>query len=456
MKKKTRIIGSVSALAISMAMLTGGVLAASTVSLSVNSTVSFNATGVYLKAEGSVLRGSSTGNLAAYDGDEGGTYTYTGYSYTPVDEGTDDTPNGTSSHNLTAWTIGNVSFTETGRYLQYKIDFTNYSEFPIAVSVTDNTGTNANISKTVSSEDIEYIEPNDTQTYTLTLQLTSFNTSISNFQVDLDFSAEKTEKKIDVSTAPSMTVTNEAEPGAYGAVQMNFTGLQIGSQIKIVYTVSIPDSPRPNIEVSGEKKFDVTSENMTILSGQLHDNCNTPEGDADITVTIVDPNTGAESPSVTDSLNWNCLTGDTLVTMSDGKKKRIRDVKKGDKVLSVDPVTGKLVECEVMESDIKEIKKHTSYERWTLSDGTVIKTVHRHRFYNVEKKAYVYMDEWKIGDHFLKEDGSIVELVEHKTINRTVRHFAITPKLHNYFANGMLNGDRNAIDVDYKAIKFNK
>ena len=125
-------------------------------------------------------------------------------------------------------------------------------------------------------------------------------------------------------------------------------------------------------------------------------------------------------------------------------------------MLSVDPVTGKLVECEVMESDIKEIKKHTCYDRWTLSDGTVIKTVHRHRFYNVEKKAYVYIDEWKIGDHFVKEDGSIVELVEHKRVNRTVRHFAITPKLHNYFANGMLNGDRNAIDVDYKAIKFNK
>ena len=132
-----------------------------------------------------MLRGSITGNLAAYDGDEGGTYTYTGHSYTPVNAGTDDTPNGTSSHNLTAWTIGNVSFTETGRYLQYKIDFTNYSEFPIAVSVTDNTGTNANISKTVSSEDIEYIAPNDTQTYTLTLQLTSFNTSISKFSYSL-------------------------------------------------------------------------------------------------------------------------------------------------------------------------------------------------------------------------------------------------------------------------------
>ena len=68
----------------------------------------------------------------------------------------------------------------------------------------------------------------------------------------------------------------------------------------------------------------------------------------------------------------------------------------------------------------------------------------------------MHIDECKIGDHFLKEDGSIVELVEHKRVNRTVRHFAITPKLYNYFANGLLNGTKKAIDVDYKAIKFNK
>ena len=441
MKKKTRIIGSVSALAISMAMLTGGVLAASSVSLSVNSTVSFNATGVYLKAEGSVLRGSSTGNLAAYDGNEGGTYTYTDYSYTPVNAGTDDTPNGTSSHNLTAWTIGNVSFTESGRYLQYKIDFTNYSEFPIAVSVTDTTGTHANITKTAVSDDIEYIEPNGTQTYTLTLQLTNFSTSIENFNVSLKFDAVKTEEKIDISQAPTLSASGYSDSS-----EVEVTGLQIGSKLKVVYTG----------DASGTEIYDVTSESISIHVGDLDPSYDSAYFTYNLTISIVDPLTNEESPTSTVTLEHRCLTGDTLVTMSDGKKKRIRDVKKGDKVLSVDPVTGKLVECEVMESDIKEIKKHTCYDRWTLSDGTVIKTVHRHRFYNVEKKAYVYMDEWKIGDHFLKEDGSIVELVEHKRINRTVRHFAITPKLHNYFANGMLNGDRNAIDVDYKAIKFNK
>ena len=450
MKKKTRIIGSVSALAISMAMLTGGVLAASTVSLSVNSTVSFNATGVYLKAEGSVLRGSSTGNLAAYDGNEGGTYTYTDYSYTPVNAGTDDTPNGGASQNLTAWTIGNVSFTETGRYLQYKIDFTNYSEFPIAVSVTDNTGTNANISKTVSSEDIEYIAPNDTQTYTLTLQLTSFNTSISNFQVDLDFSAEQTEEKIDISTAPDLVSGGEGIIASGGGYFV-FNNLQIGSRIKIDYTGDSGGSP-----VSGSITLDVTNTTMTVYVGTLNSSCGSSSyGDMSITACILDAD-GASSPTSSATTSWTCLTGDTWVTMSDGKKKRLRSVKVGDKVLSVDPLTGKIVESEIFESDIKEVKKHNCYDKWTFSDGTTIKTVHRHRFYNIETKSYKHIDECKIGDHFLKEDGSIVELVEHKRVNRTVRHFAITPKLYNYFANGLLNGTKKAIDVDYKAIKFNK
>ena len=450
MKKKTRIIGSVSALAISMAMLTGGVLAASSVSLSVNSTVSFNATGVYLKAEGSVLRGSSTGNLAAYDGNEGGTYTYTDYSYTPVNAGTDDTPNGTSSHNLTAWTIGNVSFTETGRYLQYKIDFTNYSEFPIAVSVTDNTGTNANISKTVSSEDIEYIAPNDTQTYTLTLQLTDVSSSIDSFAVNLKFDAEQTEEKIDISTAPDLVSGGEGITGS-GAGYFVFNNLQIGSRIKIDYTGDSGGSP-----VSGSITLDVTNTTMTVYVGTLNSSCGSSSyGDMSITACILDAD-GASSPTSSATTSWTCLTGDTWVTMSDGKKKRLRSVKVGDKVLSVDPLTGKIVESEIFESDIKEVKKHNCYDKWTFSDGTTIKTVHRHRFYNIETKSYMHIDECKIGDHFLKEDGSIVELVEHKRVNRTVRHFAITPKLYNYFANGLLNGTKKAIDVDYKAIKFNK
>ena len=451
MKKKTRIIGSVSALAISMAMLTGGVLAASTVSLSVNSTVSFNATGVYLKAEGSVLRGSSTGSLAAYDGNEGGTYTYTGYSYTPVNAGTDDTPNGTSSHNLTAWTIGNVSFTESGRYLQYKIDFTNYSEFPIAVSVTNNTGTDANLTITESKTAVEYIEPNGTQSYTLTLYLKTVSTSVEDFQVDLDFTAEQTEEKIDLTNKPNDSVYDGYGYGEGSTI--TFSGLQKGSIIVIEWSGS--DSANGTGSQSGTYRSDpVQSDTLSVNTKEFNSQFDRG-GSLSYTAWIEDAD-GNKSPTTSGSCKWTCLTGDTWVTMSDGKKKRLRSVKVGDKVLSVDPLTGKIVESEIFESDIKEVKKHNCYDKWTFSDGTTIKTVHRHRFYNIETKSYMHIDECKIGDHFLKEDGSIVELVEHKRVNRTVRHFAITPKLYNYFANGLLNGTKKAIDVDYKAIKFNK
>ena len=121
MKKKTRIIGSISALALSMAMLTGGVLAASQVSLNVSSTVSFNAQGVYLKAEGQVKRGANEGSLSNLT--TSANYTYTGYSYNPDASGE---PDGTSYTNTAmrdqagstvGWQIGEVEFTETEKVL---------------------------------------------------------------------------------------------------------------------------------------------------------------------------------------------------------------------------------------------------------------------------------------------------------------------------------------------------
>ena len=38
----------------------------------------------------------------------------------------------------------------------------------------------------------------------------------------------------------------------------------------------------------------------------------------------------------------------------------------------------------------------TEYDIWTFADGTIVKTVHRHRLYNIDRQAMVNMDEWKI------------------------------------------------------------
>ena len=209
MKKKTRIIGSISALAISMAMLTCGVLAASQVSLDVTSSVSFEAKGVYVKVNGQIQKGASKGELADAVDVEGSDYKYIGYSYDAVTEQTeigttattfDDTPVGTASNGtMTAWSIGTIEFDETNKVIRYNFTFTNYSEFPVNATITnystvdgstpalttalDSFGEDVTAEESITGGVIEIPEKNGEQpgtaTYTITLTLNNFSSSLS-------------------------------------------------------------------------------------------------------------------------------------------------------------------------------------------------------------------------------------------------------------------------------------
>lgn len=138
-----------------------------------------------------------------------------------------------------------------------------------------------------------------------------------------------------------------------------------------------------------------------------------------------------------------CLTGDTLVTMADGTEKRLDEICVGDEVLSMDWDTKSLFPNKVIFTDKDEGKSHVRYDKWTFSDGTVVKTVHRHEFFNAEAKCMKYMDEWQTGEHAYRKDGEKVALSAHETVEETVRHYKITLENGtNYFANGLLNGDR--------------
>ena len=138
-----------------------------------------------------------------------------------------------------------------------------------------------------------------------------------------------------------------------------------------------------------------------------------------------------------------CLTGDTLITLADGTTKRIDTITLADKVLAYNPETMDLGADEIIRCDSDKIKIHSEYDIWTFDDGTIIKTVHRHRFYNVERSTMVYMDEWKIGEHAIKMDGTKVALVNHVNVREVVRHYTIFTKNQNYFANGLLSGNRH-------------
>ena len=147
MKKKGKIFGTISALAISTAMMAVGVMAASQVSLNVSSSVSFQATGVYVKVNGQIQQGTNTDSLTNATEPEGSDYTYIGYSYTPVtaqtETGTtattyDDTPDGSVFNpTMPSWTIGEIAFDETNKVIRYSFDFKNYSEFTVNATITN-------------------------------------------------------------------------------------------------------------------------------------------------------------------------------------------------------------------------------------------------------------------------------------------------------------------------------
>lgn len=201
MKKKTKLIGAIFALCTSLCMLCFGVMAASSVSLNVSSTVSFSAQGVYLKAQGQVKRGANAGSLSNLVGD---TYSYTGYSYNPDENGA---PDGTvytqtamrdDAGSTSGWNIGEVEFTENEKVLQYEIVFTNYSEFDVEITITPTTaGTLTNV--TTSSQTAEKVtvsamsgQTPGTKTYTFTMTLNNVATSQSG-TVGLNISAVRHE-----------------------------------------------------------------------------------------------------------------------------------------------------------------------------------------------------------------------------------------------------------------------
>ena len=166
---------------------------------------------------------------------------------------------------------------------------------------------------------------------------------------------------------------------------------------------------------------------------------------------------------LTDNYYWisyfytKCLTPDTLIDVEEidekGKKRRrrkkLKDIKVGDKVICINPFTLELDTDTVVECDGEMNKKHTCYDNWYFSDETIITTIHRHRFYNVENKKFMYMEEWNIGYHGLNINNEKIELIKHEHIEEEINHCTLfTEKYNNYFANGLLSGNRKSKNIN--------
>lgn len=140
----------------------------------------------------------------------------------------------------------------------------------------------------------------------------------------------------------------------------------------------------------------------------------------------------------------SCVHPDSLILMTDGTEKAIKDIAVGESVMSINQETGAFEPDIVLKNEYTEQCIYPVQDKWTFSDGTELITLARHRIFNVERKAFVYMDEWTIGEHARKADGSMVELVSHEVINEPEIMCTIRLKNNTYVVNGLLTGTRNA------------
>lgn len=142
-----------------------------------------------------------------------------------------------------------------------------------------------------------------------------------------------------------------------------------------------------------------------------------------------------------------CLSPNTKILMADNTEKEIYKLSKDDKILSYNPATMKIEEDEITYTDSQETKVAGSYDIYTFDNGTKIETINRHRFYNYEQQKMVYMDEWLIGDHAVTKDGKLTKLISHMYVPQKTRHYTLFTKNQNYFANGLLSGNRNTKEL---------
>ena len=204
-------------------------------------------------------------------------------------------------------------------------------------------------------------------------------------------------------------------------------------------------------EASSQNKCTITSVSFKGNSGSVVTN------DTDVTVTW---ELGSSSGG------GGCVTPDTLVTLADGSQVRV-DSLKGDELLLVwNMETGKLDYAPIMFVD-SEAEAEYEIIHLYFSDGTDVKVIYEHGFWDYDLNKYVYLDRNAadyIGHTFAKQNGDKLEKVTLTDVviktELTTAWSPVTVGHLCYFVNGMLSmpggvgGLFNIFEVDPETMTY--
>lgn len=155
-----------------------------------------------------------------------------------------------------------------------------------------------------------------------------------------------------------------------------------------------------------------------------------------------------------------CVTPDTLITLANGKQVRVDSLTGNEQLLVWNMETGKLDSAPIMFVD-SDPKAEYEVIHLYFSDGTDVKVISEHGFWDYDLNRYVYLDrnaDKYIGHTFAKQSGTKLSKVKLTDVvletEVTTAWSPVTAGHLCYFVNGMLSmpggvgGLFNIFDVD--------
>ena len=159
-----------------------------------------------------------------------------------------------------------------------------------------------------------------------------------------------------------------------------------------------------------------------------------------------------------ESSGGGCVTGDTLITLADGTKKRADQITYNDQLLVWDFFKGEYT-VSVPSAIYNYGEKIHKVTNLKFSDGTTVKMIAEHEFFDVQANSFVYICEDNVqefvGHRFLKRSGdqytSVILTGYEYTEEYTGSYVILTAVHYNCFSEDMFS---LTADPSYKCENF--
>ena len=261
-----------------------------------------------------------------------------------------------------------------------------------------------------------------------------FTTNGSNYY----FYAEGLDDLVSVTIDPHSGKSEEGEPRTYNLtayVSNSFAGYS-GD---LTYSWSVSPNATLTVDSSDNRKATL----ITPANSNSDGNSITYV----VTVTVTKGDVVVSDTAEFVANPSSCLVEGTLITLADGTKKKVEDITSDDYLLVFNHETGKLDKAQVLFNDYEELSEYTIINL-EFSNGSKVRIVYEHGFFDLTLNKYVYITESNyldyVGHTFYSLDsnnnGTSVTLTNAYITKETVRLYSPVTVYHlNYFTEDILS-----------------